>query len=63
MALFRIRFFIKQIRLNHQVLDRLKELNMHPIVQAFAGFVPDGVKDCIPVSNCGTLSGRLQQGI
>jgi alpha-N-acetylglucosaminidase len=41
-------FFDKQIKLNHQILDRLKEMKMHPIVQAFAGFVPDGIKRLYP---------------
>lgn len=41
-------FYIKQIKLNHQILNRLREMNMHPIVQAFAGFVPNGIRRLYP---------------
>lgn len=30
----------RQIELQHRVLDRMRELDMHPIAPAFAGFVP-----------------------
>jgi alpha-N-acetylglucosaminidase len=30
----------KQLKLSHQMLNRLSELGMHPIIPAFAGFVP-----------------------
>ena len=41
-------FFGKQIKLNHQILDRLHELNMHPIIQSFAGFVPLAIQRLFP---------------
>jgi len=41
-------FFEKQIKLNHQILKRLKELGMHPIIPAFAGFVPAGIQRIYP---------------
>jgi len=41
-------FFKKQIELNHKVLARMKELGMHPIIPAFAGFVPNGIKRVYP---------------
>lgn len=41
-------FLPKQIRLNHLILRRLRELGMHPIIPAFAGFVPEGIKRLYP---------------
>ncbi len=41
-------FFTKQIELTHQMLERMRELKMHPIVHAFAGFVPDGISRLHP---------------
>jgi len=41
-------YFEKQIKLNHQILDRLSELKMHPIIPAFAGFVPEGIQKLFP---------------
>ena len=41
-------FFSKQIELFHKVYNRSKELGMHPIIPAFAGFVPEGVKRLYP---------------
>lgn len=38
----------KQIKLTHLILDRLRELGMHPIIPAFAGFVPEGIKRLYP---------------
>jgi alpha-N-acetylglucosaminidase len=37
-------FFEKQLKLNHKILARMKELDMHPIIPAFAGFVPAAIK-------------------
>ncbi|QNN40821.1 alpha-N-acetylglucosaminidase TIM-barrel domain-containing protein [Pedobacter roseus] len=37
-----------QIVLQHQVLKRMKELGMQPIVQSFAGFVPGAIKRIYP---------------
>jgi len=33
-----------QLALQHQILDRMRALGMHPIAPAFAGFVPEGFK-------------------
>jgi alpha-N-acetylglucosaminidase len=41
-------FYNKQIQLNHQILNRIQELDMHPIVPAFAGFVPPGIQKSFP---------------
>lgn len=41
-------FFQKQIDLTHKMLDRMSNLGMHPIVPAFAGFVPKGIKRLYP---------------
>ena len=41
-------FFQKQIDLNHKMLNRMKELQMEPIVHAFAGFVPKGISCIYP---------------
>ncbi len=41
-------FFPKQIELTHKMLNRMKELQMHPIVHAFAGFVPKGISRLYP---------------
>ncbi|MBS2212668.1 alpha-N-acetylglucosaminidase [Carboxylicivirga mesophila] len=41
-------FFDKQIELNHKMLTRMKELQMEPIVHAFAGFVPKGISRLYP---------------
>ena len=41
-------FFKKQIELNHKMLNRMRELEMHPIVHAFAGFVPKGISRIYP---------------
>ena len=43
-----ISFFKKQIALTHKMLDRMYELEMHPIVHAFAGFVPNGISRIYP---------------
>lgn len=41
-------YLTKQIELNHRILKRLEEIGMHPIVPAFAGFVPEGLKRLYP---------------
>lgn len=41
-------FWSKQIKLNHLILDRLRKLSMHPIIQSFAGFVPEGITRIYP---------------
>ncbi|MEP5362574.1 MAG: alpha-N-acetylglucosaminidase [Reichenbachiella sp.] len=41
-------YFDKQIELTHQILDRMYALGMTPIVHAFAGFVPKGIKKLYP---------------
>lgn len=37
-----------QIALQHKILDRMRVLGMKPIVPAFAGFVPQGLKHIYP---------------
>ena len=44
-------FFNKQIELTHKMLNRMKELQMHPIIHAFAGFVPKGLSRLYPDEN------------
>jgi alpha-N-acetylglucosaminidase len=44
-------FFDKQLALFHKVYNRSKELGMHPIIPAFAGFVPEGMKRIYPNEN------------
>jgi len=41
-------FYDKQIQLNHKILKRAKELNMYPIIPAFAGFVPSCILKYYP---------------
>lgn len=41
----------KQIALTHKMLARMRELGMHPIVPAFAGFVPPAIKRVYPQDN------------
>jgi alpha-N-acetylglucosaminidase len=41
-------FWSKQIALTHSILDRLHALGMHPIIQAFAGFVPSQIMRIYP---------------
>ena len=54
-----------QIRLQHKILTRARALGMTPIIQGFAGFVPDGLKRlypdetyCLSVWNNAFLDGR-----
>ena len=37
-----------QIQLEHKILDRMKELGMTPVLQGFAGFVPQAMGDLHP---------------
>ena len=46
----------RQITLQHQVLDRMKQLGMTPIVPAFAGFVPKAFVEIHPEVDCKHLS-------
>jgi alpha-N-acetylglucosaminidase len=41
-------FFEKQIKLNHQIINRMRELGMTPIIQSFAGFVPAEIRLLYP---------------
>ncbi|MCU4177225.1 alpha-N-acetylglucosaminidase [Carboxylicivirga sp. N1Y90] len=41
-------YYQKQIDLTHKMLDRMYDLEMTPIVHAFAGFVPKGLKRLYP---------------
>ena len=43
-----VSFFQKQIDLTHKMLDRMKALDMSPIIPAFAGFVPKEIKRLYP---------------
>ena len=43
-----VSFFDKQIALAHKMQDRMEELGMHPIVHAFAGFVPKALQRIYP---------------
>ncbi len=49
-------FFDKQLALAHKIQDRVKELGMHPIVPAFAGFVPEGITEIFPDEKVRELS-------
>jgi alpha-N-acetylglucosaminidase len=37
-----------QLAMQHKILDRMRELGMEPVYQAFAGFVPKGIKRLHP---------------
>ena len=50
-----VSFFQKQVDLTHQMLNRMKELEMHPIVYGFAGFVPEGIQRLYPDEELRTL--------
>ena len=41
-------YYDQTIDLAHQLIDRMNELGMSPIYNAFAGFVPDGIKRVFP---------------
>lgn len=43
-----ISFFKKQLDLAHKMQDRMKELDMDPIIHAFAGFVPKAIERIYP---------------
>lgn len=49
-------FFDKQLALHHQIQKRLKELGMHAIVPAFAGFVPEEISELYPAEAVRQLS-------
>lgn len=57
-------FYRKQIALNHQILQRVKELGMHPIIPAFAGFVPKNIQRIYPSEKLRELKwgGELPDG-
>lgn len=46
----------QQIALQHKILDRLAELDMTPILPAFAGFVPRGIQRIYPDVKISELS-------
>jgi alpha-N-acetylglucosaminidase len=46
----------KQLKLSHQILNRLSELGMHPIIPAFAGFVPKSANRIFPGEKLRELS-------
>lgn len=41
-------WYTRQISLAHQVLTRMKEMGMTPIIQSFAGFVPEEITKVYP---------------
>ena len=41
-------WYDKTIALEHKIIDRMRELGMSPIFNAFAGFVPKGIKRVFP---------------
>ncbi len=49
-------YYAKQIALNHKILKRVYELGMHPIIPAFAGFVPLGIQKIFPKEKLRELS-------
>lgn len=49
-------YYTKQIALNHKILNRLHELEMTPIVHAFAGFVPKSITRIFPDADLRELS-------
>ncbi|MEI8203114.1 MAG: alpha-N-acetylglucosaminidase TIM-barrel domain-containing protein [Bacteroidota bacterium] len=44
-------YYTKSVVLQKQVLQRMRELGMMPIVPAFSGYVPDAIKRAIPGIN------------
>ncbi len=49
-------YYKKQIALNHKILKKVYELDMHPIIPAFAGFVPRDIKKIFPKERLRELS-------
>jgi len=49
-------FFASQVALTHKILDRLHQLDMHPIIPAFAGFVPQGIRELFPTEKVRELA-------
>ncbi len=48
--------YIKEsVELQKKILKRMRELGMHPIVPAFSGYVPDGIKKIYPDANIITM--------
>lgn len=45
-----------QVALQHKILDRMRELGMHPVAPAFAGFVPAAFVEMHPEVSCTHLS-------
>ncbi|EOR96775.1 Alpha-N-acetylglucosaminidase [Arcticibacter svalbardensis MN12-7] len=41
-------YYEKQVKLTHLVMARMNELEMHPIIPAFAGFVPKEITEVFP---------------
>lgn len=42
---------VDQVKLQHKILKRMRSLDMKPIVPAFAGFVPQAIKEIYPDVN------------
>ena len=47
----------EQIKLQHKILNRMRELGMEPIAPAFAGFVPTAFAERHPEDNSNTWNG------
>lgn len=41
-------WYDEQIELGHKIISRMRELGMDPVIQGFAGFVPDAVTELCP---------------
>lgn len=41
-------YYDKTIALQHRIIDRMRELGMEPVYNAFAGFVPESIKRICP---------------
>ena len=44
-------WYDKTIALEHKMIDRMNDLGMTPIFNAFAGFVPEAIKRVYPDAN------------
>lgn len=41
-------WYAEQLELGHKIISRMRELGMDPVIQGFAGFVPDAVTELYP---------------
>ena len=42
---------VKQVELQHKILDRMRAFGMLPVLPAFAGYVPDAISRLFPQAN------------